>query len=304
MKTKKLLLALVLFGTVSLNAKSQTQPPNAGFESWVTIGPYENPANWSSFNNFYSYGMPEMSFKTTDANSGSYALKLISDTATIPPPLGTGVLDTTAGFVFLGGPDMSNPGISYTERPESMQAFVKGTIAPGGNTFLLATLRKWNTTTHVRDQVGMAIYNMTSSIAHYTQISVPFNYSLSDIPDTLEIKIMAGDVGPGGKIMPGNIFYVDDISFTFTVGINEPSKDNMSIAVYPDPAINNIAIYARDLRSTIYDIRIYDVIGNLILEKNSINNKTSIDVSTFSSGIYFVKVKTEKGMAVEKFLKE
>jgi len=53
MKTKNLLLALVLIGTISLNAKSQTQPPNAGFENWVTIGPYENPANWSSFNNFY-----------------------------------------------------------------------------------------------------------------------------------------------------------------------------------------------------------------------------------------------------------
>jgi hypothetical protein len=34
------------------------------------------------------------------------------------------------------------------------------------------------------------------------------------------------------------------------------------------------------------------------------NNKTSIDISVFPSGMYVAKVKTEKGLAVKKFVKK
>lgn len=52
------------------------------------------------------------------------------------------------------------------------------------------------------------------------------------------------------------------------------------------------------------ELRIYDVVGNVVLEKKLDNNKTEIDVSEFPSGVYVVEVKTEKGVAVKKFVKE
>ena len=299
MKTKLLLFTCMLVSAIVIKTNAQTQPPNAGFENWVSIGPYENPANWSSFNNFYIYDVPEMSFKTIDANSGTYALRLISDTATVPPPLGTNVMDTMAGFVFLGSSDMSNPGISYTERPVLMQAYVKGTIMPGGNAIILATLRKWNTVTHARDQVGGAMYNMTSSSANYSQITAAFNYSLPDNPDTLEIKIMAGDVGPGGKIVPGNIFYVDDISFTFPVGINESTNNNLNIYVFPNPATDRLNIESKQQSS----IEVFNVEGQIIKSFVADNTHSIIDISSFEKGIYFVKVITENGTDIRRFVK-
>jgi hypothetical protein len=297
---KYTILIFAFISVITINANAQTQPPNAGFENWTAIGPYENPVGWSSFNNFYSYGVPEMSFKTTDVNSGTYALRLISDTATVPPPLGTGILDTMAGFVFLGGADFNNPGIPYTDRPILMLASVKGTIIPSGNAILMATLRKWNTVTHVRDQVGGAMYVMTSSVSTYQQISVPFNYSLPDTPDTLEIKIMAGDVGPGGFIMPGNEFFVDDISFTFPVGIIEPGKDSQSIYIFPNPATESVTIETP--QNTI--IEILNLPGQVIKSVHAVSNKTNIDISSFPDGIYFVKLKTESGVEVKKFIKD
>jgi len=299
MKTKNLFSTAVLVIALALNAHSQIQPPNAGFENWVPIGSYENPVGWSSFNNFYSYGVPEMSFKTTDFNSGNYALRLISDTATVPLPLGTGKLDTMAGFVFLGSADFNNPGIAYTDRPILMQAFIKGTIKPNGNAYLIATLRKWNTLTHVRDQVGMAIYNMTNSILNYTQISVPFNYSLPDIPDTLEIKIMAGDVGPGGIIMPGNEFFIDDISFNFPVGINETNLDAQNVNIFPNPTSDELTIVS----SQKSEIEILNIHEQLIGSISENGNNTTINISSFPCGIYIVKIKTEKGVEVKKFIK-
>jgi hypothetical protein len=310
MKTKKLLFIFVFIGSIALNVDAQTQPPNAGFETWAPIGSYENPDSWSSFNNFYIYGIPEMSFKTTDVNSGVYALRLISETAIVPPPLGTNVLDTLAGFVFLGGADFNNPGISYSERPVLMQAYIKGTIAPGGNAILMATLRKWNTVTHVRDQVGMAIYNMTSSSSNYTQISVPFNYSLPDTPDTLEIKVMAGDVGPGGLIMPGNEFFVDDISFTFTVGINENSKNNPSITVFPNPTSDKVSVSSSGIINT---IEIYNMLGEKVYSTNNFKQSTSpadrqvsneIYFSNLQNGVYFIKIYDGEKFYSEKIVKQ
>jgi hypothetical protein len=88
------------------------------------------------------------------------------------------------------------------------------------------------------------------------------------------------------------------------LGIDEINNNAGSIKVYPSPATNNITIDAGDLRFTNLDLRIYDVVGNLVLEKNAYINKTNIDVSALPSGVYFVKVKTEKGIKVKKFVKE
>ena len=76
-----------------------------------------------------------------------------------------------------------------------------------------------------------------------------------------------------------------------------------NIAVYPNPATNDLTIGVLGLQTTNFYLRIYDVVGSLVLEKN-FNNKTSIDVSAFPRGVYVVEVRTEKGIAVQKFLKE
>jgi hypothetical protein len=301
MKTKDLLILFVFVGAIALNTYAQTQPPNAGFEDWLPVGPFENPAGWSSFNNFYSYGVPEMSFKTTDAHSGTYALRLISDTATVPPPLGTGTLDTLAGYVFLGNADMNNPGISYSDRPILMRAFVKGKVIPGNNAYLIATLRKWNAVSHVRENVGEAVYSISDTSSSYTQISVPFNYSLPDIPDTLEFKIMAGDVGPGGIIMPGNEIFIDDISFTFPVGITEIGGGKSNIHIFPNPTTDKITISST---GKINAIEIYDLLGDKVYALNNFGQQASgeIDLSGFHQGIYMVKIIDGEKIYTEKIV--
>jgi|GEM_PF-873797 len=301
MKTRNLLLAFVIASAIAFSANAQTQPPNAGFENWVTVGTGENPTGWSSFNNLSIYSVPIMSFKTTDANSGTYALRLISQTATIPPPLGTNTLDTIAGYVFVGGFDMNHPGIPYTDRPVLMQAYVKGTIITGSEAYLMATLSKWNTGTHTRDQVGFAMYYTSSSIASYSQISVPFNYSLPDTPDTLDIKIMAGNVGPGGVIMPGNEFFVDDLSFTFPVGINETNIDNSSLNIFPNPASDKVTINSAD---KINAIEIYNMLGENVYTQTNLSTSASneIGLSNFQKGIYFVKIYQSEKICTEKIV--
>ena len=276
--------------------------PNGDFENWTEINTGENPESWSSFNNFYAYGIPEMSFKTTDAHLGDYALRIITLTAIVNPPFGTGALDTLSGYVFLGEPNMDNSGIPYTDLPISMEAYVKGTIVAGSEAYIMASISKWNTTNQERDEIASAMYHTANSITDYTQITIPFNYNSPDIPDTLEIRIMAGNVGPGGVIMPGNEFFVDDISFTLPVAINDINMDKSSISVFPNPTYDKITVSSLEKVNT---IEIYNVLGEKVYTANYFKQQTTteIDLTPFQRGIYFVKIYNGKKFYLEKIIK-
>ena len=81
-----------------------------------------------------------------------------------------------------------------------------------------------------------------------------------------------------------------------TTAIQEVTK-NISFSVYPNPTSDEINI------SSTYNIgkvEIYNITG--ILQSSSYKNK--VDVSNLSSGIYFVKVYSENGVATQKFVKQ
>ncbi|MCR5861589.1 T9SS type A sorting domain-containing protein [Flavobacterium sp. J372] len=70
-----------------------------------------------------------------------------------------------------------------------------------------------------------------------------------------------------------------------------------SVSIYPNPAITNVTIKAS---SAITSVQLYDIQGRLLIATNN----TILDVSDRASGIYFVKVMTEKGMKIEKLVRK
>lgn len=85
--------------------------------------------------------------------------------------------------------------------------------------------------------------------------------------------------------------------------INEVNFDN-SIKIYPNPANNFIQIEGLNVLS----YSIFDFTGKQIEEQlisiNNINLKCYINISNLFSGIYFIKVKTDKGNRSFKFVKK
>jgi len=73
-----------------------------------------------------------------------------------------------------------------------------------------------------------------------------------------------------------------------------------SVNIYPSPVSDNLTIEVT-LPST---IEISNIQGQLIKTLTSSGTKTNVDVSEFSNGVYVVEVRTEKGVAVKKFVKE
>jgi hypothetical protein len=80
-------------------------------------------------------------------------------------------------------------------------------------------------------------------------------------------------------------------------------SNNEQIAIYPNPANNNIIIENTFLTKD-QIISVYNIQGQLLIQQPLLKAKTNVDISTFAKGVYFVKEKSENGIAVEKFVKE
>jgi len=87
-----------------------------------------------------------------------------------------------------------------------------------------------------------------------------------------------------------------------TVGINHYIF-NDGITIYPNPASDVLTFNSHS--SLINSIEIYNALGekvysDVIMQKSA----CSINISAFAKGVYVVKVRTDKGLEVEKIINE
>ena len=118
---------------------------------------------------------------------------------------------------------------------------------------------------------------------------------------------------------PENSFEITDIHeqgdhLTFHVhffnnGLEDhPLANNMR--VYPNPAKNfvNVEFTMNNEQMEVESVEVYDVYGKLMRTGVETNHyspvQTRINVSDFPSGVYFVRVSTEKGMITKPFVKQ
>ena len=109
------------------------------------------------------------------------------------------------------------------------------------------------------------------------------------------------------------ILCIDDISinnfvncqkwshdFSLNLDATSITEENISFDIYPNPVNNRLYIETQTLT-----IEIYDIYGRRqVTETPSHQDNLSIDVSSLNSGVYFVKVVTENGEAVQRFIKK
>lgn len=75
------------------------------------------------------------------------------------------------------------------------------------------------------------------------------------------------------------------------------TPNDLAISMYPNPANDELSINSNDY--TIEDVTIFNVNGKEIFEIDNIrNNSIGIKVSSFPTGIYFVKIRLDEGQTV------
>jgi len=116
-----------------------------------------------------------------------------------------------------------------------------------------------------------------------------------------------GDLYAGGNFSGGvsdTLRYIARYTDTTLTEVSQISIFNSQISIYPNPTNGKIEVRSEKLE--IRSIEIYNALGEKVYS-SIINSQLSIinlDVSDLPSGVYIVKVKTEKGVAVKKFVKE
>ena len=99
----------------------------------------------------------------------------------------------------------------------------------------------------------------------------------------------------------GTVYY-DNIYFHKNTSLSINNIVSTSFNAYPNPTENNWTISTQDI--LMHTINIYDVLGNKISSISPNNNKTIIDGSNLSKGVYFAQIKTSDGISSIKLIKD
>jgi hypothetical protein len=94
------------------------------------------------------------------------------------------------------------------------------------------------------------------------------------------------------------------VTIDTATGITNIEQGILNVEVFPNPAEKELIIKNEQL--IIKNVEIENVVGEEVFNLRTPNSKlpTKINVSSLAPGIYFVKVATDKGSVVRKFIKQ
>ena len=122
--------------------------------------------------------------------------------------------------------------------------------------------------------------------------------TMEDLPISMELP------QPGEYcfyVVAGNLAGMSEPSNVACVNYGEGVEENeASFNIYPNPVSDNLVI---ETEATIEAVTIYTVTGVAVYSEVDFNDNT-IDVSDFANGVYVIKVRTENGEAVQRFIKK
>lgn len=117
-------------------------------------------------------------------------------------------------------------------------------------------------------------------------------------------SLQEGDV----VVNRANIFFdynnpllTNDASTVFAILSAGSFTKDASVQVYPNPAKDVITVKAD---GTIQSLQLYDIQGRLLQTTIVNSNNELLNISSRTSGMYFIKVTTDRGVKVEKIIKE
>ena len=93
---------------------------------------------------------------------------------------------------------------------------------------------------------------------------------------------------------------IDDC-FTPVLSLNDIEEEDISINIYPNPTSKEVNISSE---SFINSIEVFNSLGQRIYQENIKSKEKTIDISSFSKGIFIIGVNTDKGYVRKKLIKD
>ena len=90
---------------------------------------------------------------------------------------------------------------------------------------------------------------------------------------------------------------------SLTTGINYIVNLSSNVRVSPNPALSSSTIYADALAGEIRNVKVYDILGNLVMNVESVNSRQfTIERNKLDAGIYIIRTTFDKGEATGKLV--
>lgn len=287
MKTKLLLII-----AIALTANVFSQIPNSGFESWSTIGSYEDPDGWATMNilctgPFYSCT------KSTDhypASVGNYSIRVENNTSLTQMTGAYGMAMTNAfDYPF-------KPAFPVIGHPTSLTGYFKYNSVNMDTMFIKVILFDSGTI------VSNADFVVGVSVPSWTSFSLPLpSYITADSATILVSAFFPnGPVdGPNGN----SVLNVDNINFdNLIASVPTQVAKNTPFNLYPNPAIDVVMLNIQNLNNDMLSLNIYNVIGELIRSEPVIQNEQQINIGDLINGIYVVEIKGDRWSEKQKLI--
>lgn len=126
---------------------------------------------------------------------------------------------------------------------------------------------------------------------------------------------MSGATG-GGEIINSSTVFTDNemvhykFPYSALTGLADPRdvRENVNMSMYPNPANSHVDIMLALGSKAGYDLVVTNLLGQVVesraLNLDSGSNLVSLDVNSFSTGVYLVTIKSERGSITQKLVVE
>lgn len=104
----------------------------------------------------------------------------------------------------------------------------------------------------------------------------------------------------GAESVQGNNIEIGAFESNCSQSSNTNFLENTQITIYPNPTTNSLNILANELQ--IKELSVLDMSGKMLI--NSKNAVKTLEMSSLSSGMYILKIVTNKGIARKRFIKQ
>lgn len=293
---KKTHIIIIIFQLLAINVFSQNLP-NYNFENWE-VNQFNNPKGWgtSNFSVISLYTFNPVTQYTVDPYAGNSCVKLETIEKNI-----SGQNVKVAGVLTLGKFDVDlstrqavvEGGVSISGKPTLLSGYFKYAAVGKDSCVMSIFLTKYSTEASRRDTLGIGYFS-SSSKEEWSYFEAPISYTNSDIPDSMNIVVLSSDTS---VFEVGSTLYIDDLFIDATVNNPAELKD-YGILIYPNPSHSVLTIEAKN--EIIDFVEITDISGVRVCSIMPKENNTSIDVSNFNPGIYFVTTTSINGKITKK----
>lgn len=97
------------------------------------------------------------------------------------------------------------------------------------------------------------------------------------------------------------MFMIDDIVIGENAGNEEDQQADFRLTVYPNPAKEMVMVLSPD--AAITSVAIFNLSGHMVHQASRLNTENyRFNASSLTSGMYFVRVTTDRGIAIRKFV--